>query len=406
MKGYMDQLQALGKPYDNDMAINLINRSLNKDFGDFVRTSICIAVWSRHIKGIANGKADKTKQVVCRLITKTKQKPPQKEGKSKRRIKLVHLCNVVGHWIDGTGPLPRRVANQIMNKMAVHGHLLQLHGIYSEKEAFLWRAISACGNGAHSGKEKVGLNSSYLWLCRLALLAKTRMLNASTRYGYVYLPETLIMRSGRFYERESLFVSRFSGRDYDLEEDHMDTLPSENTSEIPVEPESLGPPPELIPIRRSERNKSAPNRLNLNIEVEDDVVGDLGEPANYKATMLDLISEIHTYKARLVAKGCTQTYGIDYEETFSPVADIRAIRILIAIAAYYDYEIWQMDVKTAFLKWPDLVVLLKLGQSISSESKELYWVAVKHLGSIFPWQSDKDDTKYQRVLSLASMEEQ
>ncbi|GJU07406.1 retrotransposon protein, putative, ty1-copia subclass [Tanacetum coccineum] len=51
----------------------------------------------------------------------------------------------------------------------------------------------------------------------------------------------------------------------------------------------------------------------------------------------------------LVAKGFTQTYGVDYEETFSPVADIKAIRILIAIVAYYDYEIWQMDVKTAFL---------------------------------------------------------
>nr|GFC10042.1 retrotransposon protein, putative, Ty1-copia subclass [Tanacetum cinerariifolium] len=58
---------------------------------------------------------------------------------------------------------------------------------------------------------------------------------------------------------------------------------------------------------------------------------------------------VHIYKARLVAKGYTQTPRIDYEETFSPVADIRAIRILIAIAAYYDYEIWQMDVKTAFL---------------------------------------------------------
>ncbi|GJT99104.1 retrotransposon protein, putative, ty1-copia subclass [Tanacetum coccineum] len=58
---------------------------------------------------------------------------------------------------------------------------------------------------------------------------------------------------------------------------------------------------------------------------------------------------VHTYKARLVAKGYTQTPGIDYEETFSPVADIRAIRILIAIAAYYDYEIWQMDVKITFL---------------------------------------------------------
>nr|GFA92756.1 hypothetical protein [Tanacetum cinerariifolium] len=63
----------------------------------------------------------------------------------------------------------------------------------------------------------------------------------------------------------------------------------------------------------------------------------------------DMDGNIHIYKARLVAKGFTQTPEIDYEKTFSPVADIRAIRILIAIAAYYDYEIWQMDVKTAFL---------------------------------------------------------
>ncbi|GJS21521.1 retrotransposon protein, putative, ty1-copia subclass [Tanacetum coccineum] len=50
-----------------------------------------------------------------------------------------------------------------------------------------------------------------------------------------------------------------------------------------------------------------------------------------------------------MTKGYTQTLGIDFEETFSPVADIRAIRILIDIAAFYDNEIWQMDVKTAFL---------------------------------------------------------
>nr|GFB91495.1 retrotransposon protein, putative, Ty1-copia subclass [Tanacetum cinerariifolium] len=66
-----------------------------------------------------------------------------------------------------------------------------------------------------------------------------------------------------------------------------------------------------------------------------------------KKTNMDGI--VHTYKARLVAKGFTQTYRVDYEETFSPVADIRAIRILISIAAFYDYEIWQMDVKSAFL---------------------------------------------------------
>nr|GEU78164.1 ribonuclease H-like domain, reverse transcriptase, RNA-dependent DNA polymerase [Tanacetum cinerariifolium] len=63
----------------------------------------------------------------------------------------------------------------------------------------------------------------------------------------------------------------------------------------------------------------------------------------------DMDGVVHIYKARLVAKGSTQTYWVDYQETFSSIADIRAIRILIAIAVFYDHEIWQMDVKTAFL---------------------------------------------------------
>nr|GEV48521.1 zinc finger, CCHC-type [Tanacetum cinerariifolium] len=145
----------------------------------------------------------------------------------------------------------------------------------------------------------------------------------------------------------------------------------------------------------STRARRASTRMCLYIDTEEHKLGDLGEPANYKAALLDHESEkwlnamnvemqsmkdnevwvlielppngklvgskwlfkkktdmdrvVHTYKARLVAKGYTQTPRIDYEETFSPVADIRAIRILIAITAYYDYEIWQMDVKTAFL---------------------------------------------------------
>jgi hypothetical protein len=50
-----------------------------------------------------------------------------------------------------------------------------------------------------------------------------------------------------------------------------------------------------------------------------------------------------------VAKGYTQKDRVYYEETFSPVAMLKSIRILLAIAAYLDYDIWQMDVKTAFL---------------------------------------------------------
>ena len=63
----------------------------------------------------------------------------------------------------------------------------------------------------------------------------------------------------------------------------------------------------------------------------------------------DKDENVTIFKARLVAKGFKQIHGIDYDETFSPVAMLKSIRILLAIAAFYDYEIWQMDVKTAFL---------------------------------------------------------
>ena len=55
------------------------------------------------------------------------------------------------------------------------------------------------------------------------------------------------------------------------------------------------------------------------------------------------------YKARLVAKGYTQVQGIDYEETFSPVARYESIRYLLAHAALLDWEIEAMDVKLAYL---------------------------------------------------------
>uniref|UniRef100_A0A2N9HML0 Integrase catalytic domain-containing protein n=1 Tax=Fagus sylvatica TaxID=28930 RepID=A0A2N9HML0_FAGSY len=58
---------------------------------------------------------------------------------------------------------------------------------------------------------------------------------------------------------------------------------------------------------------------------------------------------IQTFKARLVAKGFRQREGIDYFDTYAPVARITSIRVLIALASIYKLVVHQMDVKTAFL---------------------------------------------------------
>ncbi|GKD42371.1 retrotransposon protein, putative, ty1-copia subclass, partial [Tanacetum coccineum] len=103
-------------------------------------------------------------------------------------------------------------------------------------------------------------------------------------------------------------------------------------------------------------------------KISDSTLSKLDKPANYKENLVhttpdlktvgckwifkkktDMDEKVHTYKARLVEKGYTQTHEIDYEETFSPVAKIKSISIMLAIVAFHDYEIWQMDVKTAFL---------------------------------------------------------
>ena len=205
-----------------------------------------------------------------------------------------------------------------------------------------------------------------------------------------------VARNGSFLERE--FVSkRVSGSGIDLEEVREPQIveePSEQVETVqPVSQVETAPPSEP---RRFDRIRQEPTRYGFLVTGNDELMLlEHDEPTSYSEAVASSDSEkwhqamesemqsmydnkvwtlvdsfdgiktigckwvfkkktdmdgiVHTYKARLVAKGFRQIHGIDYDETFSPVVMLKSIRILLAIAAYYDYEIWQMDVKTAFL---------------------------------------------------------
>ncbi|CAJ2644822.1 unnamed protein product [Trifolium pratense] len=210
--------------------------------------------------------------------------------------------------------------------------------------------------------------------------------------------KVFVARTGVFLEND--FVSKgISGRKVDLEEIHdpqSNDTPMEEQEQDAQDVVTENPAHVTQEPRRSNRIRQEPERYRYLISEQGDVLlMDQDEPVTYQEAITgpesekwleamksemdsmytnqvwnlveapdgvkpigckwvfkkktDIDGKVQTYKARLVAKGFKQIHGVDYDETFSPVAMIKSIQILLAIAAYYDYEIWQMDVKTAFL---------------------------------------------------------
>src|SRR5256886_17106904 len=81
--------------------------------------------------------------------------------------------------------------------------------------------------------------------------------------------------------------------------------------------------------------------------------------------------KVDRYKARLVAKGYSQTYGIDYDETFAPVAKMSTVRTLVSCATNFNWALLQLDVKNVFLHgYPQDEVYMDISPGFGTQQME------------------------------------
>lgn len=92
-------------------------------------------------------------------------------------------------------------------------------------------------------------------------------------------------------------------------------------------------------------------------------------------TKLNEKGEVERHKARLVAKGYAQEYGIDYAEVYAPVSRMDTVRMILALAAQRGWDVYQLDVKSAFLHGnlkEDVYVEQPRGYEVKSELHKVY----------------------------------
>ncbi|KAK8676022.1 hypothetical protein V6N13_034077 [Hibiscus sabdariffa] len=211
--------------------------------------------------------------------------------------------------------------------------------------------------------------------------------NMSFMKGYYFYNENkvFVAQTGVFLENEFL-SNKGKGRNIELKEVQEQQVHEPEVEETPQVVEENSTDLETQPLRRSTRERHEPERYGFLVTTHGDVIlVDQDEPKTYREEVTspdsekwleamrsemdsmpenqvwtlveppegvkligckwvfkkktDMNGNVQTYKGGLVAKGFRQIHGVDYDETFSPIAMFISIRILLAAAAFHDYKI-------------------------------------------------------------------
>ncbi|GJW17468.1 zinc finger, CCHC-type containing protein [Tanacetum coccineum] len=352
MKSYLDTLECLGFAMLKELGVSLIFNSFNKDYDQFIQNynmhsmgKMIVelhAMLKLHEKGIPK-KAETPVVLTIRehRIQKDKKKLQGAKGKDKGKNRLVYGPK------PKILPLPKR---DNLEKNSIFHHY---------KEVGYWRKNSPSYHAELKKRKNAG-EASTSGIFTIELYAFP---NKSWVYdtGHIYNTFLTLQKASRIH---GLLNTSGSDVGFELIQEN-DTQPSKSTSKRQDEVEPAKVEPHSVEVHICSSGRIFKHLIDMldamNTEMQsmkDNQVWCLVDVPLSGLTVrskwlfkkkIDMDGNVHIFKARLVEKGYTQIYDIDYGETFPLVTNIRAIKILLAITPFYDYEIWKMDVKTAFL---------------------------------------------------------
>nr|AAX96621.1 retrotransposon protein, putative, Ty1-copia sub-class [Oryza sativa Japonica Group]ABA92973.1 retrotransposon protein, putative, Ty1-copia subclass [Oryza sativa Japonica Group] len=384
MIGYTESLDKLGFPLSRELATDLILQSLPPSFEPFImnfnmnnlnRTLAELHVTlktaeesikknSNHVMGMHkrkpnNKKSGQKRKLNSDEITTTSNSKTKVQKTGPAKDAECFICKEIGHWKRNC----KKYLEQLKQKQQDGKSSTSVYNINAKRQrpndlnpTFIWHCRLGHINEKRMEKlHRDGLLHSFDFesfeTCESCLLGKMTKApftgqneRASELLGLVHTHVCGSMSSTAkggfgYFITFTDDLSRYG---------HRDILLLDNDEPTTYEETMVGPDSEKwLGAMKSEIESMHVNQIWNLVDPPDGVKAIECKWVFKKKTDVD--GNVHIYKIRLVAKSYRQIQGVDYDETFSPVAMLKSIQIVLAIAVYFDYEIWKMDVKTAFL---------------------------------------------------------